>query len=153
MRSLHSQNPKNSQLSSLRSSLLRSLFTVGLICTHFDMDSFSSQQTQVNVFQPSQLTCVHVHVCMYSQHSFLILPVSIPRLHSPVVVFLYFAIKAGEQGYILATYSHTCSSLHCWSNDLHVHVYQYIHVRSPPPPGKPNQQSSILTSSILLQTP
>ena len=44
---LHSQNPQHSQLAAMRSSLLRSLFTVGLICKQFDVDTITPQSTQV----------------------------------------------------------------------------------------------------------
>ena len=44
---LHSQNSGNPQLKALRPSLLRSTFTVGLLCKHFDMDSFLPSSTKV----------------------------------------------------------------------------------------------------------
>ena len=47
VRTLHSQNPQNSQLTAMRPSLLRSVFTVGLICKQFDMNTISPQSTQV----------------------------------------------------------------------------------------------------------
>jgi len=47
VRTLHSQNPRNSQLTAMRPSLLRSVFTVGLICKQFDMNTISPQSTQV----------------------------------------------------------------------------------------------------------
>ncbi|CAI8012871.1 Nipped-B-like protein [Geodia barretti] len=45
---LHSQNSGNPQLKALRPSLLRSTFTVGLLCKHFDMDSFLPSSTKEN---------------------------------------------------------------------------------------------------------
>ena len=48
VKALHSQNPQNSQLKALRPSLLRSAFTVGLLCKHFDVDSFMPASTQVS---------------------------------------------------------------------------------------------------------
>lgn len=65
VRSLHSQNPTNPQLSSLRASLLRSLFTVGLICKNFDIDSISSQPAQANPISKQ----VYSHLMYFSRHS------------------------------------------------------------------------------------
>jgi cohesin loading factor subunit SCC2 len=48
VKALHSQNSQNSQLKALRPSLLRSAFTVGLLCKHFDVDSFMPSSTQEN---------------------------------------------------------------------------------------------------------
>ena len=47
VKTLHSQNPQSGQLKALRPSLLRSAFTVGLLCKHFDVDSFMPASTQV----------------------------------------------------------------------------------------------------------
>ena len=48
VKALHSQNPQNSQLKALRPSLLRSAFTVGLLCKHFDVNSFMPNSTPVS---------------------------------------------------------------------------------------------------------
>lgn len=40
---LHRNDPKSPQLASVKPSVLRSLFTVGLFCKHFDMDTISSE--------------------------------------------------------------------------------------------------------------
>lgn len=41
MHTLHSQSPSHTQLKVHRASLLRSLFTVGVVCKFFDVDSFT----------------------------------------------------------------------------------------------------------------
>ena len=38
---LHSKNPKDPQLVPLKTTVLRSVFTVGLFCKHFDMDTIT----------------------------------------------------------------------------------------------------------------
>ena len=55
---LHSQNSGNPLLKALRPSLLRSTFTVGLLCKHFDMDSFLPSSTKVGAPPPHTTQCV-----------------------------------------------------------------------------------------------
>lgn len=48
VKTLHSDNPHHTQLKPLRPSLLRSAFTVGLLCKHFDVDTFMPTSTKVS---------------------------------------------------------------------------------------------------------
>ncbi len=43
MKALQSQNPSNPQLKTHRHSLLRSLFTVGVLCKFFNFDSIMAE--------------------------------------------------------------------------------------------------------------
>ncbi len=57
MHTLHSQNSSHPQLKSHRAALLRSLFSVGVVCKFFDVDSFtqkSSVSEQYSIPQPSK---------------------------------------------------------------------------------------------------
>ena len=47
MHALHSQNPSHPQLKTHRASLLRSLFSVGVVCKFFDVDSFTQKSVSV----------------------------------------------------------------------------------------------------------
>lgn len=44
----HKKNPDNPTLVSRRPTLLRALFTVGLLCRHFDFDSKDMGETKVS---------------------------------------------------------------------------------------------------------
>ncbi len=48
MRVLQSQNPTSPQLKTHRASLLRSLFTVGVLCKFFNFDSIIPQSSGVS---------------------------------------------------------------------------------------------------------
>lgn len=54
---LHRNDPKSPQLASVKPSVLRSLFTVGLFCKHFDMDTISSE-TKVHI------TCMDMYALL-----------------------------------------------------------------------------------------
>jgi len=57
VRTIHSKDKTNQKLVSLRPSILRSLFTVGLFCKHFDMDVIS-QKTSPKVTMTTLCLCM-----------------------------------------------------------------------------------------------
>ena len=65
---LHSKNPQHSQLAAMRPSLLRSLFTVGLICKQFDVDTITPQSTQVGTLYSAVCDKEKLVIYMYTVH-------------------------------------------------------------------------------------
>lgn len=65
VKAIHGKDKANPKLVTLRPSILRSLFTVGLFCKHFNIDAIVQTSSKVCVAHTHARTYTHAHILFF----------------------------------------------------------------------------------------
>ena len=110
MKAIHVKDKANPKLVTLRPSILRSLFTVGLFCKHFNIDI---------VVQGSIKVCMDKSTCVISCNSVLQAPSLVKNKVLPLL--MYFS----------SSYDHAETQLKAVTGlgrSTHTNVYIHVHI-------------------------